>query len=178
MLNKIFTNMFTIILLLFLVFVLVNNWGCAVNPQYLENDEFAKVIVTGQGNSEGAALDNAFSEAIRKAFGARVDSEQVVSNQVLVKNEIIVTNAERDSRIKTYKILEQSQKGDVYFTKIEALVSTTHLTKVSFERKIIREEWNQFVSGPNPVVGVAQVGMKIGEGFKQQYLMWFGKAKE
>jgi hypothetical protein len=178
MLNKIFTNMFTIILLLFLVFVLVNNWGCAVNPQYLENDEFAKVIATGHGDSSGSSLNNAFGEAISKAFGSKVSSLQRVENLVLVQDRITVTDAELDSRIKTYKILEQSQKGDVYFTKIEALVSTTHLTKVSFERKIIREEWNQFVSGPNPVVGVAQVGMKIGEGFKQQYLMWFGKAKE
>lgn len=176
--RKFFTNIFTIILLLFLLFVFFNNMGCAVNPQYLESDEYAKVIATGKGNSEGSSLGNAFSEAIRKAFGARVESEQIVSNRVLVKNEILITNAERDSRIKTYKILEQSHTGGLYITKIEALVSATHLTKVSFERKIIREEWNELISGPNPVVGIAQVGMKFGEEAKNYWTQWFGKATE
>jgi hypothetical protein len=176
--RKLFGNLFQLIILLFLLFVLINNWGCAVNPQYLESDDFAKVVVTGQGISEGSSLDNAFSEAIRKAFGARVNSEQIVENKVLVRDKTIVQDAERDSRITNYKILEQSHKGDLYTTKIEALVSVTHLTKVSSQRRMIREEWNQFVSGPNPVVGVVQVGMKIGGEVKNYWIQWFGKAKE
>lgn len=176
--DKFFRILLKIIAIIFLLFMLVNNWACAVNPKYLETEEYAKVTATGQGVNGGSSLDNAFSEAIRKAFGAKVSSEQVVSNRVLIKNEINISDAERDSRIKRYRILEQSRKGDVYTTKIEALVSTTHLTEVSAQRRMIREEWNQLIGSTNPIVGIGQVGMKIGGEIKNYWISWFGKAKE
>lgn len=176
--GKFFSNLIKILILIFLLFILGNNWGCAVNPNYLEREEVAKVIATGYGNTTQESSDNAFGEALRKAFGARINSEQRVKNRVLVQDTISVSAAEKDSRIKHYKILEQSKKDGIYFTKIEALVSTTHLTKVSNERRIIREEWNQFIGGTNPLVGIGQVGMKIGQETKNYWVSWFGKPRD
>lgn len=167
-------SLFKIILIVFLFITT----GCSVNSSYIEREEAAKVIAIGYGDSTGSSLNDAFREATRKAFGSQVNSEQIVENRTLIKDETIVTDAERDSRIKRYKILEQSRKGDIYTTKIEALVIATHLTKVSLQRRMVREEWNQLVSGPNPIVGVGQVGMKIGGEIKNYWVSWFGKPTE
>jgi hypothetical protein len=167
-------NLFKILFIIFLF----NNIGCAVNANYIEREETSKVISTGYGDSPSSSLNDAFGEAVRKAFGSKVNSLQRVENRVLVSDEINITDAERDSRITKYRILEQSQKGDIYTTKIEALVVATHLTEVSSQRRMIREEWNSFVSGPNPIVGIGQVGMKIGGEIKNYWISWFGKPIE
>ncbi len=176
--DEFYRNVLRVIIIISVLFILINNWGCAVNPNYIEREEVTKVVATGYGLTSQESSDHAFGEALSKAFGVKVNSNKTVENRTLTQDQVNVTDAERDSRIKSYKILEQSEKDGIYTTKIMTIVSVTHLTDISPQRKMVREEWNQLVGSTNPVVGIAQVGMKVSGEVKNYWVQWFGKPKE
>lgn len=141
---------------LLLIILLVMISGCAgfkpVDVEYKHEEETKKVTAQGFGKTQDESLQNAFSNAHYVAFGAKVESEQVVTNRNLVKDTVTLSNAIPDTVIKNYRILRQYKKDGKEITEIEAYVTVTRLIPIASKKeRIMREDWNGFIAQPDPV---------------------------
>lgn len=155
-------------------------FGCGVNESYIRHEESTHVIVTGQGETKQGSLENAFSESIRKAFGSRVHTEKQVIDRTLVKNEISITDIEKEMEIKDYNVLEESEKAGLYTTKIDARVIAIHKIELTGSEKALRKEWNQLTdNGDNKLFAMSATIVKnIVLAIPGQFHTWFSNPKK
>jgi len=78
-----------------------------------------QIVATGYGSSELEARDNAFSAAIEKYVGIIVDSEAVLQNGTLVKDEILTAS---NGYVKSYTELSKEKTDGIWEVKVEALI--------------------------------------------------------
>lgn len=175
--NKSFIYLFRAV---FIIFVLVNNYGCSVNENYIRHEESKNVTATGYGDNKQNSLENAFDESLKKAFGSRVHTEERVSDRTLVKNEISVTDIEKEMEIKDYKILEESEKAGLYTTKINAQVIAIHRIELARSEKGLRKEWNQLTdNGENYLFAMSATIVKnLVLAIPGQFYTWFSNPKK
>ena len=120
--------------LLFSIVALAINF-CA----YSQDDKTVTLIVSGQGQTQDEAKQNALRNAIEQAFGTFISSKTEILNDELVKDEIVSV---ANGNIQDFEILSEVQTPDGgYATTLKATVSVTKLTSFS-KGKGIEVEFN------------------------------------
>jgi len=82
------------------------------------------IIGLGIGSTQKEALNKAFTSAIESLVGIVVESESIIQDNVLIKDEILTASG---GYIESYKILEEREEDDLFIVKIEADVKTQNL---------------------------------------------------
>lgn len=90
-----------------------------------------KLTVSGQGNTEQLALDNALRNAIEQTFGSFVSANTTILDDELVKDEIVSVSK---GNIKSYKKIGSVEKNGMYDVSIEAIVSVGNLVEYAKSR--------------------------------------------
>jgi len=92
----------------------------------INGENMKSIKVQGSGITQEKALVNAFKNAIKQVVGTFVDSETVVKNRKLIKDNVLMYS---DGYIKNYKEID-SEKDDGFWTvTINATVALTELKK-------------------------------------------------
>ena len=87
--------------------------------QGAEDSERVWVTVSGFGATDEEARKNAWATAVSQVVGTLVDSETVVKNDQLIRDEVLEFS---DGYIETFNILSRTQDGEVVTIQMEALV--------------------------------------------------------
>lgn len=87
----------------------------------------ADVIVKGVGANRTIALSEAFKEAVRQGIGTYIESNTIVQNDEIIKDNIIELAY---GYVENYKVLSESQKGKTYHIRIQANVSNEAVSAV------------------------------------------------
>ena len=82
----------------------------------VENQE---VIADGKGETDDAALKDAFRNAVRKVVGVYVDQETLVKDDELITDNVLTLS---NGFIKSYKEISKSEKDGVRTVSIQAVV--------------------------------------------------------
>jgi hypothetical protein len=82
----------------------------------VENQE---VIADGKGETDDAALKDAFRNAVRKVVGVYVDQETLVKDDELITDNVLTLS---NGFIKSYKEISKSEKDGIRTVSIEAVV--------------------------------------------------------
>ena len=90
-----------------------------------------KLTVSGQGNTEQVAIDNALRNAIEQTFGSFVSANTTILDDELVKDEIVSVSK---GNIKSYKKIDTIEKNGTYDVSIEAIVSVGNLVEYARSR--------------------------------------------
>ena len=90
-----------------------------------------KLTVSGQGNTEQLAIDNALRNAIEQTFGSFVSANTTILDDELVKDEIVSVSK---GNIKSYKKIGSVEKNGMYDVSIEAIVSVGNLVEYAKSR--------------------------------------------
>lgn len=87
----------------------------------------AEVTVSGIGSNRSIALQEAFKEAVRQGIGTYIESNTIVQNDEIIKDNIIELAY---GYVENYKVLSESQKGKTYHIRIQANVSNEAVSAV------------------------------------------------
>ena len=82
------------------------------------------VLATGIGISQEKARQSAFSSAIEQTVGLLVDSETLVKNDTLVREQILTVSR---GYIEKFDVLKEWQADGLHHARIQAVVSVTRL---------------------------------------------------
>lgn len=114
------------IVILFFIF-----FGCAERNAYSKKDtDTIEVTAIGEGKDKDTALDDAFKNAVRNAFGTLVYNEDTINNRRLIEEKLLIYSK---GYIENYKEIEANFIGQTVFVKITALVSTTKIKTAAKE---------------------------------------------
>jgi hypothetical protein len=105
---------------------------------YAQDDKTVTLVVSGQGETQEQAKQNALRSAIEQAFGTFISSKTEILNDNFVKDEIVSVS---NGNIQNFDIISELQipKGG-YAMTLKATVSVTKLTSF-VERKGIAIEF-------------------------------------
>lgn len=91
----------------------------------LANIEVEKdVLVGGYGISREKALNDAFKEAVRQVVGVVIDSETILFNEKIIKDEILTAS---NGYIVKFDIISEEKDEEIYKIKIKADVATQNI---------------------------------------------------
>ena len=96
------------------------------NNTHFNIDNEKKIIVTGYGVSREQALSNAFKTAIEQYIGVVVDSDTMLKNGKLIKDEILTAS---NGFIQTYKELSINKENGLFEVRVEAVVKSQKVFK-------------------------------------------------
>lgn len=96
------------------------------NSNILKIDNENKIIVTGHGVSREQALNNAFKTAIEQYIGVVVDSDTMLKNGKLLKDDILTAS---NGFIQTYREIMVNEENGLFEVSIEAVVKSQKLFK-------------------------------------------------
>lgn len=114
-----------IVILFFIIF------GCAESRTYSKKDtDTIEVTAIGEGKDKDTALDDAFKNAVRNAFGTVVYNEDTINNRRLIEEKLLIYSK---GYIENYTEVETRFIGQTVFVKITALVSVTKIKTVANE---------------------------------------------
>lgn len=99
--------------------------------------ETTEVTAEGSGSTESEALKDAFRNAIQSAVGQVMDSETVVKNEEIIKDQILSYS---DGFIRRHKVLSKSKKDGIVTVEIEAEVKRRSLVQKLESAKIIKRK--------------------------------------
>lgn len=85
-----------------------------------------KLIVTGYGKTKDMALNNALKSAVEQYIGVVVDAEIIISNDKLIKNEILTATS---GYVKTYDEISTRSRDGLVEVKINATVESQKIFK-------------------------------------------------
>ena len=85
-----------------------------------------EVVVTGVGTDADKALQNAFSQAIEQTVGLLVDSETVVKNDQLIRDEVLTFSR---GYVEKYEVVKQWQADGLHHATIQATVARDKLAE-------------------------------------------------
>jgi len=88
----------------------------------VENERL--IVATGYGRDKSEALKHAFAAAIEQYIGIVIDSEAIVKNGKLIKNDILTAS---NGYIKSYDLLSQKDFDGLKEMKIRAVVRSQKL---------------------------------------------------
>lgn len=91
-----------------------------------EEKEIKSVIATGYGVDHDAALKNALQTAVEQQIGILIDSETIIKNDNLIKNEILTAS---NGFVKKYDELSTSVNNGLTEVKIKAEVKPQAVAK-------------------------------------------------
>lgn len=85
-----------------------------------------KLVVSGSGNTQDAAIQNALRSAIEQTFGVFISSDTRILNDKQTKDEIISMSA---GNVEGYEVAESYQNSNTYYVTLNAVVSPSNLAK-------------------------------------------------
>ena len=96
------------------------------NVSFAQENKTVTLTVSGQGQTQDEAKQNALRNAIEQAFGTFISSNTEILNDDLVKDEIVSVS---NGNIQKFEILSevQMQNGE-WSNNLKAVVSVTKLT--------------------------------------------------
>lgn len=107
------------------------------NVSFAQEDKTVTLTVSGQGQTQDEAKQNALRNAIEQAFGAFISSNTEILNDELVKDEIVSVS---NGNIQKFEIISEVQIPDGgYATTLKATVSVTKLTSFVESKGIVVE---------------------------------------
>ena len=112
--------------IVFFIFILLTTF--TPNVWAKSNDNIKTVTVTGEGDTESAALDAALRNAVEEVNKAMISSLTEIKDDELHKDEIKSISS---SKVKEYKILSSTHKNKLCYVTIKAKVQV--LDKYEFE---------------------------------------------
>ena len=89
-------------------------------------DNKKNIIVTGYGANREQALNNAFKTAIEQYVGVIVDTDTMLKNGRLIKDNILTAS---NGFIQTYKELSVNEENGLFEVRIEAVVKSQKVFK-------------------------------------------------
>ena len=89
------------------------------------NEKLIERVVTGIGTDPDKALQSAFSQAIESTVGVLVDSETIVKNDQIIKDQILTFSK---GFVRKFEVVKQWQGDGLHHATIKALVETGKLT--------------------------------------------------
>ncbi len=131
--NQAFRYLIVIVILIIFLFIILPFilFGCAESRTYSKKDtDTIEVTAIGEGNTKDIALEDAFRNAVRNAFGTLVYNESIVNNRRLIEDKILTYSK---GYVENYKEIETKFVGQTVFVKIEAIISVTKIRSVAKE---------------------------------------------
>jgi len=99
---------------------------CVIINAWCGESDVVKVKGTGTGETLELALKDAYRDAVESAVGMFVDSEQMVSNDELIKDQILTQS---NAYIEDYDVIDKKESDGSVKIKILARVKKQALTK-------------------------------------------------
>jgi hypothetical protein len=104
---------------------LIMSLALSINA-YTQEEKTVTLTVSGQGQTQDEAKQNALRNAIEQAFGAFISSKTEILNDELVKDEIVSVS---NGNIQKFEVVSEVKIPDGgYATTLKAIVSVTKLT--------------------------------------------------
>jgi hypothetical protein len=94
--------------------------------QAASEQELTPVVVTGMGVTVEEATKNAWTEAIATVVGSLVDQETIISNETVIKDQVLSASA---GMIEDYEILGTSIDNGLVQVEMRAVVRKTQLSQ-------------------------------------------------
>lgn len=111
-----------------------------------QDDKTVTLVVSGQGQTQNEAKQNALRSAIEQAFGTYISSKTEILNDDLVKDEIVSVS---NGNIQNYEVLSEGKiENSHYSISLKATVSVSKLTTF-IENKGINVEFNGDILAEN-----------------------------
>ena len=104
------------------------------------------IIATGYGLTKEKALKNAFTSAIQQYVGVIVDSEAILKNDKLIKDEVLTAS---NGFIKSYDEISSNMNDGLFEVKIKAIVKSQKIHDKIKSLKIAKVAFNSDVNGKN-----------------------------
>lgn len=101
----------------FYILLLLSSMLCAV-------DVTEEVIATGFGMDKKQALDNAFRDAVKQSVGVVIDSETMLANDEIIKDQILTAS---NGFITKYDIVKESVDNGLTQVTIKATVKNQNI---------------------------------------------------
>lgn len=96
-----------------------------------------EVVATGIGTDPQSAEQNALVGAIEQVVGMLVDAETIVSNDRIVRDQVLTYSR---GFVENHKPIDRWQKGGLHYVRVRALVSATRLgEKLKAQNVVLRE---------------------------------------
>lgn len=105
-----------------------------------------EIISTGYGKNKEQALNNAFKSAIQQYVGVVVDSESIMKNGALIKDNILTAS---NGFIKSYDVISSSIEDGLVETQIKAIVESQKIFSKIKSLKINTISFQSEISGKN-----------------------------
>jgi len=104
---------------------------------YAQEDKTVTLTVSGQGQTQDEAKQNALRNAIEQAFGAFISSNTEILNDELVKDEIVSVS---NGNIQKFQIISEVKiPNGGYATSLKATVSVSKLTSFVESKGVVVE---------------------------------------
>lgn len=104
---------------------------------FAQEDKTVTLTVSGQGQTQDEAKQNALRKAIEQAFGTFISSNTHILDDELVKDEIVSVS---NGNIQKFEVISEVQIPDgSYATSLKATVSVTNLTSFVENKGVIVE---------------------------------------
>ena len=156
----------------FITFTLLAIFTLLLNAQEIE------VISSGQGKTEEEATRIALRNALEDSYGTFISSSSIISNDILVSDEIISLV---QGNIKKYKILNSNQLPDMQiYVTVKSIVALNKLSdfcqsngmNIKFEVKMTKKAMFDFMlytsyTSLSGIVGVIFGGVTLVLGIRQ-----------
>ena len=116
------------------------------NVSFAQEDKTVTLTVSGQGQTQDEAKQNALRNAIEQAFGSFISSNTEILNDELVKDEIVSI---ANGNIQKFEVISEVEVPEVgHATTLKATVSVTKLTSF-VESKGVEIEFKGSLFGAN-----------------------------
>lgn len=90
----------------------------------LSTEKNSTVLATGYGISYDAALNNAFRNAIKQYVGIVLDSETILANDKIIKDEILTLS---NGNIESYEVLDKKEEDGLFIVDIKTVVKDRNI---------------------------------------------------
>jgi hypothetical protein len=121
-----------------------NNGNISEKGMKVENTK--ELIATGYGINKQQALDNAFKSAIQQYVGVVIDSETIMKNGTLIKDNILTAS---NGFIKSYKELSSNVDSGLVEVEIKAVVKSQKIFTKIKSLKINTVSFQSEINGKN-----------------------------
>lgn len=87
-------------------------------------DKNNTVIATGYGTTYDSSLNNAFRDAIKQYVGIVLDSETILANNEIIKDEILTLS---NGNIESYEVISKTEEDGLFIVEIKAIVKNRNI---------------------------------------------------
>ena len=97
----------------------------------------ATIFNNNEGSAKSQATRNALRNAVEKGVGLLLNSQTVVKNWAVLRDEVY---SSAQGFVKNYKVLRDERQGDVWFVEVDAEVATVSIENKLQELRILHQK--------------------------------------